>query len=180
VSEPGSGYGYQYTKTVALLKKQPVMVIEHVLRNTGKRPITTQVYNHNFLNIDGAGTNAGLALSTSFPLVAESMPDPQLASIAGNRITYAATLTPGQRVSTRLTGYGTSASDYDFRISDAASGAGLRITGDQPLDRALLWSIRPVMAIEPFVKMTIAPGQTFHWSYRYEFEAAQAEGRGPT
>ena len=71
--------------------------------------IATQVYNHNFLNIDGAGTNAGLLLSTVFPLVAESVQDPQMASIAGNRVTYTGTMLPGQRVSTRLAGYGPTA-----------------------------------------------------------------------
>jgi hypothetical protein len=179
VADPGSGYAYRYTKTIRLLKQQPVMVIEHVLSNTGKRPIATQVYNHNFLNIDGAGTNAGLLLTTAFPLVAESMQDPQMASIAGNRVTYVGTMLPGQRVSSRLTGYGTTVADYDFRISDLGTGAGLRITADQPLDRLLLWSIRPVMAIEPFVRMSIAPGKSFRWSYSYAFEASSDRATGP-
>ena len=178
VAEPGSGYAYRYTKTVRLLPKQPVMVIEHELVNTGKRAIATQVYDHNFLNIDGAGTKAGLVLTTRFPLVVESMQDPQLATIAGNRVTYVGAMMPGQRVSTRLGGYGATAADYDFRISDPG-GAGLRITSDQPLDRALLWSIRPVMAIEPFVRMSIAPGKSFRWSYTYAFEVTDDRGRSP-
>jgi hypothetical protein len=28
-----------------------------------------------------------------------------------------------------------------------------------------------VMSVEPFVAMSIAPGQSFSWSYRYAFEA---------
>ena len=176
LSEATTGHAYRYTKTVRLVKGQPVMLIEHELKNTGRRPIATQVYNHNFLNIDGAGTTAGLQLDTRFPLVAETLPDPQLAGISGNRVTYTGTMAPGQRVSTRLTGFGSTAADYDFHVSDPGTGAGLRITGDQPLDRVLLWSVRPVMSIEPFLRMNIAPGQSHRWSYRYAFEATNDRG----
>jgi hypothetical protein len=179
VADAASGYGYRYTKTLSLVRGQPVLLIAHELRNTGKQPIATTVYDHNFLNIDGAGTKAGLELTAPFALVANSKLDPQLAEIAGNRFSYVGALAGDQRVSTQLTGFGQQAGDYDFHFVDRASGAGLRITGDQPLERLVLWSIHPVMAIEPFVRMTIAPGDTFRWSYRYSLEAADNSGRSP-
>lgn len=165
------GYAYHYTKTLRLEPNQPVMVIEHVLRNTGKKPINTSVYNHNFLNIDGVGTTAGLELRPGFTFKTETVPDASLAEISNNRVIYKKNMTNEQRVQTVITGFGDSAADNSFHIYSRGPGAGLTIKGNQPLTRALLWSIRPVMAIEPFVKMSIAPGETFKWSYRYTYEA---------
>ena len=43
-----SGYAYAYRKTVRLAKDQPRMTLEHSLKNTGRRVIESNVYNHNF------------------------------------------------------------------------------------------------------------------------------------
>jgi hypothetical protein len=45
-------YSYAYKKTVELLKGKAEMVLSHSLENTGKKPIETNVYNHNFFVID--------------------------------------------------------------------------------------------------------------------------------
>ncbi len=182
VTDPGTGYAYHYVKTVRLVKDQPVMLLEHVLRNTGTRTITTQVYNHNFLNINGTGTTSGLELSTAYPFTVAAAPDAQLAEVAGNRFIYRAAPTTEQRVTAVLNGFGAAAADNGFHIVHRTLGAGVRITGDQPLTRAFLWSIKPVMSIEPFIRMSIAPGESFKWSYRYEFEAGAnltADGAQP-
>src|ERR1017187_3259485 len=47
-----SGYAYIYKKTVRLVPGKPEMVLEHSLRNTGKKPISTSVYEHNFYMLD--------------------------------------------------------------------------------------------------------------------------------
>jgi hypothetical protein len=52
LSEPSIGYGYVYTKVVRLTPGRPQMTIAHVMKNTGSKPIATNVYNHNFTTID--------------------------------------------------------------------------------------------------------------------------------
>ena len=47
---------YVYRKTVRLEKKKPVLVLEHSLRNTGKKVIETNVFNHDFYMLDGQPT----------------------------------------------------------------------------------------------------------------------------
>jgi hypothetical protein len=178
VYDPGSGYGYDYTKTIRLEDDQPVMLIEHVLHNTGNKPIDTTVYNHNFLNIDDAGTTAGMELHTAFDIEVEQLPDPALAKISGNKFIYLGTPGTEDRVFARLQGHETIAADYDFRVVQRNIGAGVHITGDRPPTRVVLWSIQPVMSIEPFIAMSIAPGDTFSWSYRYVFEAGGELQRG--
>src|SRR5207302_243691 len=46
--DPSSGYAYVYHKTVRLIEGKPQMVLQHSLRNTGRRTIRSTVYNHNF------------------------------------------------------------------------------------------------------------------------------------
>jgi hypothetical protein len=41
-----------YTKVVRLTPGRPQMTIAHVMKNTGSKPIATNVYNHNFTTID--------------------------------------------------------------------------------------------------------------------------------
>jgi len=45
----------------------------------------------------------------------------------------------------------------------------MRITGDHPLSGLNLWSIRTVLAMEPFIAMTIDPGKEFNWKMSYEY-----------
>ena len=78
-------------------------------------------------------------------------------------------LTGQERVSATITGYGASSSDYDFRITNTKSGFGLRMRADQPLARLNLWSIRTVMALEPYIAISLAPGQEKRWAYIYDY-----------
>src|SRR5687768_13499611 len=43
-----NNYGYEYKKTVKLIKGKPRLVLMHSLTNKGKRYMNTTVYNHNF------------------------------------------------------------------------------------------------------------------------------------
>jgi len=52
LSDPSTGYGYIYRKTLSLTKGKPQMVLEHSLRNTGTKAIQSSVYDHNFLYLD--------------------------------------------------------------------------------------------------------------------------------
>lgn len=60
----GDGYAYVYSKTVRLERNKPVLVIDHVLKNTGRKIIETSVYNYDFLRIDGRQSrpNASIVL----------------------------------------------------------------------------------------------------------------------
>ena len=46
-------------------------------------------------------------------------------------------------------------------------GAGVWITGDRPL-RFGYWSIRTVLAAEPYIELAVEPGQEFTWTWTYD------------
>jgi hypothetical protein len=43
------------------------------------------------------------------------------------------------------------------------------VTSDAPITRFNLWSIRTVMAAEPYNAVNVAPGAVQRWSYTYTF-----------
>ena len=163
------GYGYRYTKTVKLIGNTSKMVIEHTLKNTGKKRIETSQYNHNFFVMDGQPT--GPASNVTFPFDLKPVRAFQggIAESRGKQISYKAELQPGQSVIAEFTGYGTTAADYDIRVENRNAGAGVRIRGDQPLSKLVYWSIRTVFCPEPYIDMKVEPGREFKWKYEYEF-----------
>jgi hypothetical protein len=169
VKDSGGGYGYVYTKATRLVPGAAQMTIEHQLRNTGAKPFESSTYNHNFMVMDGQPTGPGLVFIAPFALTAARPPDPSFAEITGNRFVYKKELQVGDQVASGLAGFGPTAADYDFRIENAPAGTGVRIRGDRPVTRMVLWSIRPTFAIEPFVAISVKPGEQFTWTYTYDY-----------
>ena len=169
LSDPASGYAYLYRKTVRLIEGKPELVLEHSLKNTGRRTIQSSVYNHNFLVLDKQPPGPDFSISVPFPIKSPRPPDKRLAEIRGNRFVYLKVLENQEVVQTPLLGFSDKVSDYEIRIENHKVGAGMRITGDHPLSNGNLWSIRSVLAVEPFISMTIDPGQEFTWKTSYEY-----------
>lgn len=169
LSDPESGYAYRYTKTVRLKRGKPEMVIAHKLVNTGHRVIETSVYDHNFLVLDGQPTGPGFTLKLPFDIKTQRFENAQLADVRGREFTYRKPLTDRDTVSAEISGFGKTAADYNIQIENSKAGAGMRVVGDRPLSEANLWSIRSVLAMEPFISMSIAPGKSFTWTYTYTY-----------
>ena len=68
LSEPSINFGYIYTKVVQLTPGKPQMTISHVMRNTGSKPIVTNVYNHNFTTIDKLPTGPDLEITVPWQM----------------------------------------------------------------------------------------------------------------
>jgi hypothetical protein len=71
LTDSSSGYGYVYRKTVRLTKGKPELVLQHSLKNTGKKIIESSVYEHNFWVIDKQPT--GPDFTVTFPFDAKNI-----------------------------------------------------------------------------------------------------------
>jgi hypothetical protein len=176
LTDPSSGYGYVYTKTIHLVSNKPEMVIEHTLKNTGKRAIETSVYNHNFLVLDNQPIGPDFSITLPFSIKSEKPPNEHLAAIRGNQIVYLAQLQDRDTVAAPLKGFGTTANDYAVTIENKKVGAGMKIVGDRPLSSEYLWSIRSVLAVEPYVDIAVQPGKEFKWKYSYSYYLLDSAG----
>jgi len=169
LTDPSSGYGYVYRKTVRLTKGKPEMVLEHSLKNTGRRTIQSTVYNHNFLVLDKQPPGPDFSVTVPFKIHSPEPPNPELAKIHRNQIVYLKTLENQEVVEIPILGFSDNPRDNESRIENSRVGAGMRISGDHPLSFENLWSIRSVLAVEPFISMTINPGSEFSWEISYEY-----------
>jgi hypothetical protein len=162
-----AGYSYVYEKSLALVLDKPQLLITHRLKNTGTRTINTTVYDHNFLRL--VAGNGGVRVTFPFALHAASPPAADLIRIQGNTLTYLRPMANKERISFPVTGFGNTAADYDFMIEHTATGAGVRIQGDQPLTRVNIFSIDRVQSVEPYIAIDLAPGAEKRWTYTYTF-----------
>lgn len=169
LNDPSSGYSYIYRKTVSLTAGKPEMVLRHSLENTGKNAIKTTVYNHNFLVLDSQPPGPGMSITLPFEIKSAHPPHADLAEIRANRILYRAALKDRDTVALPIEGFSEAVADHQIRIENSALGAGMNIRADRPLHSESLWSIRSVVAVEPFISIDIEPGKTFTWTADYEF-----------
>jgi len=171
----GSGYGYEYTKTIRLLKNEPVMTIAHHLVNRGAKAIETQVYDHNFMIIDHQGAGPTIKVTLPFSLKPSKPMDP-LAEIRGKQLVFPKELRGNDTFYGEFRGFGKSAADYEIRVENKSTGAGVVIKCDQPLSKLGLWAVRTVVAPEPYIGIKIPSGHDFTWKYTYRFYAQTRVG----
>jgi 6-phosphogluconolactonase len=164
------GYAYLYRKTLRLESNR--LILEHHLRNTGRKPISTSVYEHNFFMLDGQASGPDTVVRFRF--------DPRakadlhgLAETEEKSLRYLHELDRGQTVFSELNGYGRSAADNDIRVENTSTGAGVHQTGDHPISKLVLWSIRTTVCPEAYIDLEVEPGKEVSWRIAYEFYTAQ-------
>ncbi|MEP6596789.1 MAG: hypothetical protein ABJA71_12630 [Ginsengibacter sp.] len=163
-------YSYEYSKKVQLLKGKPAMVLSHILKNTGKQTIETNVYDHNFFVVDKRPVGKDFVIKFPFNLTGEARDKEEFGKIEDNQIKFLKNLSENEHLYyPALQGFGNSAKDYDIRIENHKTGAAVRITSDQPLLKLAFWSAEKTLSPEPFIGVTVKPGETFKWNISYQF-----------
>jgi hypothetical protein len=164
------GYAYVYEKTLRLDRKDPVMTLDHSLKNTGQKTIDTYVYDHDFFMFDGKPIGPGMVVHFTFEPKAED-PVGSAAKIKGRDLVFVETLAPRKGVSGYLTGYSDRPADYDFTVEDTNSKVGVQQTSDSALARLYFWSTLSTICPEGYIHLNVPPGRTSHWKIRYRFFA---------
>jgi hypothetical protein len=169
LSDPASGYAYLYHKVTRLEKGKPVLVIDHSMKNTGKLAIHSNVYNHHFVVLDKQPPGPDFTFRVPFEIKASRPPNKEMAEVRGNEIVYLRPLSGQDQVGVGIQGFGDTAKDHEVIIENKKVGAGMRITGDRPMIRSMLWSIRTVLAVEPYIAVDIEPGGELTWKDTLEY-----------
>ncbi|WP_234364396.1 hypothetical protein [Lunatibacter salilacus] len=171
VLKDADGYAYRYEKTLKLTKGKPEMVLSHSLKNTGHKQIETQVYNHNFFMIDDQpiGPDYSVTFPFDLELISNTRGMGTTVEIHKNKLVFLEPIQPRESIYVVLGGYSDQASDYDITVANSKTGAGVRITNDRPITHFPVWSIPTTLCPEPYMLVSVAPGQTFTWNTTYEF-----------
>jgi hypothetical protein len=161
-----AGYAYEYHKKVRLTGN--TLVLEHRLKNTGRKPIATSVYEHNFHVLDGELTGPDFVVRVPF-VPRAARPLNGLAEIRGKEVAFLKPFEPKQSVYTEIEGFGATPADYDIRVENTKTGAGVRQTGDRPMSKLAFWSATRTVCPEAFIDLRIDPGTESSWRITYEF-----------
>ena len=169
LSDPASGYAYLYRKTIRLEQGKPNMTIEHSLKNTGKKAIESSVYNHNFVVLDKQPPGPEFTFRVPFQIKSMRPLDKNVVELRGNEVVYQRPLAGKDEQAVLMQGFNDDASDSEIVIENKKVGAGVKISADRPLVRELLWSIRTVLAVEPYIAIDLQPGAEFTWKDTLEY-----------
>jgi len=171
-----NGYAYVYRKRMSLAEDRPERTNENSLQNTGTQTIETSVYEHNFYMLDAQETGPGFVIR--FPFNVRARRDlGGIAEVRGKEIVYLREMAKRESAATDLDGYGATAADYDIRVENRKTGAGVRQKGDQPMTRLYLWSIHTTVCPEAYIDLSIPPGQESKWRIAYEFYSVPPAGK---
>ena len=147
------------------------MEISHSIKNTGKLPIKTDMYNHNFFVFNNKPV--GPAFEVIFPYEIsgeESRTGGSLSELAGRMIIFKRNLQNGETVFYgSLTGFRQDPDDLDIRVENSETKSGVRITGNRPLSKLIFWASPATLCPETYVAIDIEPGNEYKWDFYYEF-----------
>jgi hypothetical protein len=176
LSDEASGYAYLYKKTVRLANDKPDLILEHTLRNTGQKPIETSVYDHNFFVIDDQPPGPDFSIRFPFTLKAIHPELKDIAELRGGVVAFIRAMKGTETVYTHLTGFSDDVSDYNIRVENSKTAAGVRVTADRPLSALVFWASSTTLCPEAYVKMSIDPGEEFKWQITYHFYTLPVPG----
>jgi hypothetical protein len=171
VLQDDRGYGYDYSKRIALLTDEAGFVIARRLKNTGTRPIQTNHYNHNFTMIDDEPIGPAYRLTFPFAPVVSQKETPRLqgqVQCQGTQMFFTGRVAPDKPLWFLLEGYKT-VEDHAITIANTKSGASVKIIGDYLMSRLAFYGASTAACPEPFTEFTLQPGEQKAWQTRYVF-----------
>ncbi|GAB3021887.1 hypothetical protein GCM10027284_46720 [Cyclobacterium sediminis] len=170
------GYAYLYTKVVELVDDQPILLLSHTLKNTGKKSIKTSVYNHNFFVIDQELTGPNIKTTFPYDIYLSNSEEKRvvnfdsLGMVSDRSIGFSRYFNMGENVYTdALIGFSDSPEDYQFSVMNTKTGAGVKITGDKSLEKIVYWANARTYCAEPYIRLELEPGETVNWKNEYNF-----------
>jgi hypothetical protein len=161
-----NGYAYVLKKEIELLESG--FVIKYYLRNTGKKTISTNEYNHNFLaiNKDLIGTNYLLKFPFQInPELLEATVNPEgKVDIGQKEITFNGT--PNEQFFfSNLSGGETV--DAAWELINIKNKIGISEKGSFKTSKVNLWGWKHVISPELFFDFSVEANQAVEWSRTY-------------
>jgi hypothetical protein len=164
-------YGYEYIKTIQLIKNKPEMVLMHSLKNTGKLTIETTVYDHNFFMLDKQPTGPNFVITFQGNITNQPEGMSNGAKLQDGQIRYYKEL--GQKTIAFKDLTNGRNTLYEIKIENQKTGAGVRISGDQPISKLDFWSISSTVCPEPYIRLRVEPGKEIKWKITYTFSTSE-------
>lgn len=160
-------WAYEYTKRVSLAPGQPVIVVERTLRNTGKLPIVSSHYGHNFLRIDDSPAGPDYVVRFPYAPVVQNTLN-AYAAVVGHDLYFVREMAGAAVIPTPLGGHEQTPAHNWVQVDNTRTGASVRITGMAPVKVWYFFAVRNAVCPEAYIGLDVAPGQEARWQTTYE------------
>lgn len=168
LSETLNGYSYVLRKEIQL--KENNLIITCQLDNTGRKPIETDEYVHNFVGVDQDLIEKDYLLRLPFelhPKKFQALVNPENKMVIGkNKISFR-DIPNKQFFVSHLNGNETLPAAWE--LHHLKSGVGIRETGNFSTEKVNLWGWQHVISPELFQYVSIDPGNAEAWTRTYQF-----------
>jgi hypothetical protein len=166
-----AGWAYAYSKTIRAQRAPGIFTIERTLENMGDRPIRTNHYCHNFFVLDDRPIGSEYLLRLAFELRLGAVNAAQeLAVLGGQDFAFSRELRRGEAYCGNLLGFSETAHNR-FEILNTSIRTGVRVVGDAPPIRMVVFAVATSVCVEPFIDTELAPGESRAWTNTYELTA---------
>lgn len=163
------GYGYEYIKEIAVTGEN-TFVIRHSIKNTGRRPLEGNVYNHNFFTLGLLKTGENRQLDLPFKPEGDWRAVYKEVGFTESGIRFTRILQKGESVFTgnlHESGKGMTGSPNSFELRDTATGCSVKAFCAVPMIKSVFWSNHRIACIEPYIGFDIRPGETMDFDIEY-------------
>jgi len=165
-TDPTKKYACRLTRTITIGDCPPQLTITRELVNTGSAPLSSSHYCHNFIRMNGKPVGPGYELQLPFPAkFANSAPAGW--RLADNQLSFTAPV--AGPTGTPLTGVKPGETPNRFTIIDLTSGDQLLCEGSRPLSAFTVFADATILCPEPFITISLAPGEALKWDSSYRF-----------
>lgn len=167
--ESAQGYSYEYIKEISLTGPDSFR-ISHRLKNTGRKELKGDVYNHNFFTLGLLETGASRQLDFPFKPEGDWRADYSEVGFTESGIRFSRTLQKGESVfsgNLHEAGKELKGSPCCFVLNELKTGKGVRAHCALPMTKAVFWSNHMIACIEPYVDFRIGHGDTFEFDIDY-------------
>ncbi len=177
-----TGYSYHlYIKVwVFDTDRDACMNVEYELINIGTKKIVTDVYNHNFFNVDRKPIGPDYSLHFGELVEGTKTSKFENAKFVGRKLEFPKPLDKGQIIGEVITTEEKTPAPYQYSMhynKDKKEAVRVEVVDIWPekteRKKFQVWSIGSVLCPEPFYKVEIEPGDSLKWSAAYGFIVAK-------
>jgi hypothetical protein len=167
-----AGYAYRYDKWVWVEPTGGTITISHYLKNTGTKAIVTDVYNHNFFNVNGDAVGPNYAFEFPFEVKAQDLKGKfgELVESKDKELRFKEKLSDGF-VMAGLTGFEQGLAAHRlFVMRHQPSGIDVTCVQTESFSKFNVWGIKTTICPEPYTAIDLKPGAVKLWAVVYQFK----------
>ena len=129
-------------------------------------PMKGEVYNHNFFTMGKMAVTQSRVIDFPFPPEGDWRARYDSVGFTSGGIRFSRPLKEGESIYTgNIHEAGKEGMPYEMHLSEGALS--IHIKGNVPVFKTVLWANHRIACLEPYNRLDLAPGDTFHWNIEY-------------